>query len=322
VSTARRIRVIVNPSARSGNGQRALRPLRRHPPDGTSIEWIESRSGAHLRELVAAAQLEGPGGTGALDALAVAGGDGTVALAVAGLGDVPRARLPLGILPTGSGNDFAGDLGIPRRARDAFGVLLAGVARRIDVLEDANGGRVVCVASVGFDSLSLPIVHGGLPRTKVLNVYAAVQGMLHYQPRNARITWAGGAYEGPIVFAAATNTRTYAGGFRITPEARVDDGLLDVCVVRAVGAARLLRIFANVMTTEHKRFPEVILTQSPWMRIETLGDGAGRAGAGEMPVAFDGELGPRATPIELRCRPAAVEVLCPPAAVAEVRDAA
>jgi diacylglycerol kinase (ATP) len=293
--------VIVNPCARSGAGPRALTPLRTGPPPGSpiSVEWSESRSGAHLGDLVAAA-MEEP-----FDAVAVAGGDGSVALALDAMGRGPDGgrRPPLGILPVGAGNDFATDLGIPRRAREAFRVLLEGATRRVDVLEDIAGNRVGCLATVGFDALALPIVHSGLPRSKALNIYAAIHALLRYRPRPLRVTWAGGEYQGPLTFAAAANTRSYGGGFRITPAARLDDGLLDICLVKATGPARLLQLFSQVMSGNHVRSPEVIMAQSPWVRIEGT--------AGELPVAFDGELPARATPIELTCRPAAALVVAP-----------
>src|SRR5690242_20144161 len=97
MNAARRIRVLVNPSAHSGRARRHLRRA------GIS-DWQESRSAGHFADLVRAAQDDD------LDALAIAGGDGTVALALNAL-DRP-GRVPLALLPAGSGNDFAHQLGI------------------------------------------------------------------------------------------------------------------------------------------------------------------------------------------------------------------
>src|SRR5262249_48045887 len=119
MGSVRRVRVIVNPSARSGRAAEALRHARRlaaaHPLE---VEWVTSRSAGHLGELVRAAQGDGR------DALAVAGGDGTVGLALGALAG-PN-RVPLGVLPAGSGNDFARDLGIHGGPADALGVLAGG----------------------------------------------------------------------------------------------------------------------------------------------------------------------------------------------------
>src|SRR5947209_19976013 len=110
----RRIRVIVNPSSRSGRGWQALRRVAGEAGDGLHVEWVESRSAEHLGRLVRAAQEED------LDAVGLAGGDGTVTLALNALGGLNR--VPLALLPTGSGNDFASDLGIPRDLAGALAV--------------------------------------------------------------------------------------------------------------------------------------------------------------------------------------------------------
>ena len=98
------------------------------------------------------------------------------------------------------------------------------------------------------------------------------------------------------MFAAVTNTRSYGGGFLVSPAARVDDGALDLCIVRRTGRARLLWHFPRILRAR-TAVPEVIHAASPWVRIE--------ADDGELPVTLDGELPQRqATPVELRCEPA------------------
>ena len=107
------------------------------------------------------------------------------------------------------------------------------------------------------------------------------------------------------MFVAVTNTRGYGGGFLVSPGARLDDGLLDLCIVRRTGKGRLLRHFPRILRGTHGVLPEVILAASPWVRVEGLD--------GPLPVALDGELPSSATPVELRCEPGALWVLAPPA---------
>src|SRR5205823_631650 len=130
----RRVRVIVNPSARSGRARKTLRPT--PPIPGLLLEWRESQSGEHLRDLVRSAQDDD------LDAVAVAGGDGTVTLALSAL-EGPN-RVPLGVLPTGSGNDFANDLAIPKTIPEALGVLANGGGRWVDVARVTPGNAPYC----------------------------------------------------------------------------------------------------------------------------------------------------------------------------------
>ena len=307
----RRLRIVVNPSARSGRGARALAAVRAAVPDGVFVEWVESRSAAHLEELVAGAN-DDPRAD--FDAVVVAGGDGTVKHALAALGH--QNRVPLGVLPIGSGNDFARDLGIPKAPAAALAVVLGGSVRTIDVARVADGGpRYGCVASVGLDEIALRVVHrSGLPRGKALNLLAALWALFRYRPRRLRITWQGGWFEDEVMFAAITNTRGYAGGFMVSPHARLDDGALDLCIVRRAGRLALLRLFPRIMRGSHAGLAGVTLAQSPWVRLEAVSGVAGGADAGDpAPVALDGELPDRTTPVTLTCEAGTLRIIAPEA---------
>ena len=95
----------------------------------------------------------------------------------------------------------------------------------------------------------------------------------------------------PPLYAAVTNTDCYAGGMRICPAARVDDGLLDLCVIAGQSWPRLLMRFGRVTSGRHGGLPGVTLAQSPWVRFESREP---------VPVTLDGELTSLATPIETR----------------------
>lgn len=292
--TARRLLVIVNPSARGGRGARALARLR----GDAGSRWVESRDAAHLCELVAGAQ------DGRFEAVAVAGGDGTVALALAGLQG--GQRVPLAILPIGSGNDFARDCGVPTAIAAAWATALAGAVRTVDVAEAGPGGpRYGCVGSVGLDELALRVLYASRwPRSRALNIYAALRGLAAYRPREVAVTWAGGEFRGPVMFVAVMNTRSYGGGFRVTPAARIDDGALDLCIVRAAGKLRLMRQLPRLLRGTHVDLPEMVMGRSPWVRVD-----------GEpLTVCLDGELDLARTPIEFRCLPRALSLLVPEAA--------
>jgi diacylglycerol kinase (ATP) len=261
------MRILLNPSARSGRAKKKL-----------GLECIESRSPSHFQSLVRQAEDEN------CDCLGIAGGDGTVALAASAIDG--KNRVPWKIFPVGSGNDFAAHLASLSTSRVDLG--------------RANGHRFCCVASIGLDALSLEIVHRSrFPRSKLLNLYAALRGLMAWKPRNVRITWDDGVFEGPIMFAAVTNTRSYAGGFRVTPSARLDDGKLDLCIVGASSRLRLLYHFPKIFRGAHTSLPNVVIAQSRGVRIES-----------EIPlsVALDGELPRLKTPVELVCEPAALKV--------------
>jgi len=300
LANRRRIRIVVNPSARSGRGPRLLRDLAATLPSAAPLEWVVSRSAAHLRDLIAEADSAGPG---EYEAVAVAGGDGSVRNALAALRR--GNRIPLGVLPIGSGNDFAHDLGIPRDPVSALTLLTEGIPRPVDVGRlGATGARYCCVASVGLDEVALDVVHNsGLPRCKALNVVAALWALFTYRPRPLRITWQGGSFEDEVMFAAVTNTRGYGGGFLISPGASVTDCALDLCIVARSGRLSLLSKFAHILRGTHVGLPRVTTAQSPWVTIEDLRGGA--------LAALDGELPDSTTPMRVECEAGGLEVILP-----------
>lgn len=302
--------IVVNPSARSGRGAQQLAALRASSLRGA--EWIESRSPSHFAELVARAQAPGE----ALHALAVAGGDGTVTMALDALAacGVPQ-RTPLAVLPTGSGNDFAHDIGASRSLPDALDTLLYGTPQRVDVGEvQGMGRRFCCVASVGLDELALRRIHGSpLPRSKALNIYSALRGLMEYRPRALDVRWQGGHFAGQVMFCAVTNTRSYGGGFQVSPQARIDDGLLDVCIVPRMAKLSLLGRFPRILAGTHGQVPGVILAQSPWVEIRTL-----ESSDPPLPLCIDGELPSGQTPLTLRCVPQGLLVMRPSRFAGEV----
>ena len=103
----------------------------------------------------------------------------------------------------------------------------------------------------------------------------------------------------PTILAAFANTPTYGGGMKIAPQAKMDDGLLDVCVVGAVDRFRLLRLFPTVYQGNHLKIPEVSCFQASRVRVET-----------EHPLDMyaDGEFVCR-TPVEVGVHKAALKVV-------------
>ena len=311
IDTQSRMQILINPSARSGRGQRALRSLLARQTDLASIPCIESRSPAHFCERLQAAQEAAAG----LQAIGIAGGDGTVTLALQALAQrrTPQ-RVPLCVLPTGSGNDFVHDLTGSRARAQALRLLQHGQPRWVDVgqAEPLHGPALpfCCVASVGLDELALRRIHGSrFPRSSALNLSAALAGLWQDRPRRVAIRWQGGDYRGEIMFGAVTNTRSYGGGFRVSPAARLDDGRLDLCIVPAMAKAKLLWNFPRILRGTHGALPGLILAQSPWVEILVE-----PSGITELPLCIDGELPASTTPVRLRCQPQGLLVLAPPAA--------
>jgi diacylglycerol kinase (ATP) len=290
-------RLIVNPAAAGGRTlarAEALRP--RLQTIFGPLEWCVNESPAHVTALARDAARQGH------PRVIVAGGDGTVHFAANGVVDTPTA---LAIVPLGTGNDVAIGVGLPAEPVAALDVLAANHVRAIDVGRVAD--RVyVCVLGVGLDTPAIHVIERlrALPRTRLLYNYAALHSIVTYRPPTIRVTHEGGSVEQPVAFAAVTNTHTYAGGIRICPAARVDDGRLDLCVIAGLPWPKLLLRFGRVKSGRHAGLAGVTLAQSAWVRMESRQP---------VPVTLDGELTDLTTPIEVRAAPGALRVLGAPA---------
>jgi len=278
-------RFLVNPGGGRGRAGRHLRELRELAA-GAGVDVVLSRDVEHLRAEARRAAQEG------LDRLLVAGGDGTVHHAIRGL---EGGDCALAILPLGSGNDLAAALGVPSALAAAAALGLHGERRRIDL---ARFGAVPfgCVAGVGFDS-EVNRYANALRRLRgpLIYVWSVLRVLPRFRPPRVELTHAGGGYSGPAMFVAFANAPRYGGGMRIAPDARLDDGEMDVVVVKALPRTKLLRVFPRVFTGTHTRFPEIEIVRARRAEI-----------ALDRPLIAHGDGEPL---LEVGARPVTVEVV-------------
>ena len=240
-----------------------------------------------------------------VDALVVVGGDGMVSLAVNELGD---SGIPLGIVPSGTGNDTARGLGIPVDDTVAAisGLLSAlGTAPRvIDVGVVRHGiseTRFVGVVSAGFDALVNDRANSWRrPRGKSRYTLALLRELLFLSSRRYDLVVDGVPTAVDAVLISVANNVSIGGGMKVVPHARVDDGRFDLFTVAPVGRFRLLRFFPKVFSGTHTQLDVVSFRTLERVRIDA--DGV---------VAYaDGErIGP--LPIDIHVLPGALRVLAP-----------
>lgn len=256
------MRLLVNPAAGRGAGRRALPRLQALTAD-VGVRLEVTRGLDDFAACVARAVAEGA------ERLLVAGGDGTLHHAVQVLAGSATA---LGILPLGSGNDLAGTVGVPRRLADALRTALAGPVRRLD-LGRVDGRWYAGVAGVGFDSEVSHVAAEQVRflRGRLIYPWAVVRALASFRPPLVVLEHEGpegeGRFEGRVMLVAFANTHRFGGGMRIAPEARPDDGLLDVVVVRRMSKLRLLRLFPRVYRGTHLGLPEVETFRVRRMRV-------------------------------------------------------
>jgi diacylglycerol kinase (ATP) len=259
-----------------------------------------------------------PGAGDSADVILLFGGDGTIHRH---LGQLVKLGLPVLVVPAGSGNDFAGALGLGR-VRDSLAAWRRfrsghGNLRTIDLGiisplgADAGGAptpHYFCsVAGLGLDgevarrANALPRWvrgHGGYALTVVPTIFRFAAFPMKISISDEGTGWRIRS-DRPTILAAFANTSTYGDGMKIAPRARMDDGLLDVCVIGGVDPFKLACLFPTVYFGRHLGIREVEYFQASRVRIET-----------EVPldVYADGEYVCR-TPVEVRVQPAALRVI-------------
>jgi YegS/Rv2252/BmrU family lipid kinase len=240
--------VLCNPTARGGRSAKALDAVKAALAGrGVELRFELSESGAHAAELAAAAAHAG-------EEVVAFGGDGMVRLvahAVRGTDAV------LGVLPGGRGNDFARSLEIPRDPVAACEILLDGKIRAIDA-GDVNGETFVGIASIGIESEVTRIANAA-PRIGGRAVYlgATLAGLARWRPARFDLELDGErrSFTGYIV--AAANSGRFGGGMRLAPDARLDDGLLDVVVIEHGPKLRFVLDTPKVFKGTHVADPRV-----------------------------------------------------------------
>jgi YegS/Rv2252/BmrU family lipid kinase len=178
----------------------------------------------------------------------VMSGDGLIGQIGGALAGSPT---PMGILPGGRGNDLARVLGIPKEIAGAMDVIAAGEVRAIDV-GMVNDRRFLGIASCGFDSDANRIANETTRiKGNLVYLYAALKALWQWQPAHFTLVADGKRHEFSGYSVAAANSRAYGGGMFIAPDARLDDGMLDVVWGGYVSKLRFLVNLPKVFKGTH-----------------------------------------------------------------------
>jgi YegS/Rv2252/BmrU family lipid kinase len=231
------------------------------------------------------------------DAIAVAGGDGTINEVLNGLA---RSPLPLGLIPMGTANVLAAEIGLEVTPDAVARTLLEGRCKRIDV-GMADGRRFVMMAGVGFDADVVKGINSKLKRAvgKGAYVWQSLVEMLRYRPQTFRLTVDG--VEHTAASAVFANGHFYAGRFTCAPEARLTDGRLHVCLFKASGRLSIVRYGAALMLGYLHRRRDIEILPATHVAI---------AGGEGRPVHGDGDI--LATlPLDVRMDEKGLELIVP-----------
>ena len=235
-----------------------------------------------------------------LDLVCVIGGDGTVNEAINGLAG---AEVPLAIVPTGTVNVLAMELGVPLEPPDAVKLLDVGTVSWID-LGLAGDRYFGLMAGVGMDAAVVASLNPVMKRAFKEAAFA-VQGFANYLTKEEpliRVTTEERTVEG--YFAVFGNSSNYGGGFGITPLADMRDGLLDVCVLKDKSFLSTIWYWTAALINAHITHPKVEYFRTEKAEIITVEEGK------EVLVQTDGEMAGK-LPLTCRVVPHSLRVVVP-----------
>jgi diacylglycerol kinase (ATP) len=274
-----RFYVILNPAAGRGAAARVRGVVEREMARaGASVTLVETTRRGHAAQLAEAAAREG------WPAVVAVGGDGTVHEVVNGLMRAAEggASVPLGIVGVGSGNDFAKLAGVPHDAAVAVRGMTSAEPRAVDV------GRVGAEwftngVGIGLDA-QVAIQVDRRRRFRGLAMYLnALAGVLRtFRPPHMTVELDGRKVsDEPMTLVTIGNGGRHGGGFWICPDARIDDGVLDVCACTGLGTLGILRFLPRVMRGTHTGASCVTMLRGTRVRVTS---------PDPLPVHADGEI--------------------------------
>lgn len=249
---------IINPAAGRGRSLKIWNSIK--DKIGFPHEFVLTKAPGEAADIAASAHHRG------FCRVVAVGGDGTICEVANG---IVFKDLEIGIIPAGTGNDFARTVGIPLEPRAALAVLEKGRPEHID-LGKHEKGFFINVAGVGLDA---EVARATNEDVKFLTgtpayVFALMMTLMHFYPRKATIEIDGKTIHRKLWLAAIGNAKYYGGGMMICPDAVLDDGLLEVCLVNDMSRFEILRFLPRVFSGGHKTHPSFEVFRGKKIRIE------------------------------------------------------
>jgi diacylglycerol kinase (ATP) len=292
----------VNPSAGRGGAGRKIAEVRQEfARRQFLVDLVETAS---VQEFRASVQARIASGYRTFIAM---GGDGTLQLLVR---EVIGRELQVGVIPAGGGNDFAAALGIQENVPQAVDVIVAGKSRSVDVVRvrTASGHDELYLGGggLGLDAEAVRYANGKFLRWpgRLRYVASAIAALRGFSGLGVEADFPGSdlpRLKKRVLLAAALNTPTYGGGLRLAPDARVDDGLLEIVMIEMLRKREVLGLLPRLLSTGELRTKKVTRVRTSKVRFTTQG---------ESWFHGDGELLGQ-VPVEIEVMRSALRVLAP-----------
>lgn len=260
-------KLIINPNADLGRAWRWGSDLRSVVEEFGGADWTGTVYPTHATELARQAAEDG------YELVISVGGDGTAHEVINGLMQVPAERRPrLGIVPVGTGNDFASNVGIQTQPAKAMRRVFTGKPKFIDLAQVKTGSRLEYwdnTLGIGFDakatvhSRNVPLLSGFL-----VYLIATIQTiMLNHDPALIHFESDQETWQEENLLVVLCNGPREGGGFHVAPGAQVDDGWLDYTAIKSVSRLMMFRLIPEVMNGKHGRFSQVRMNKFKEVKI-------------------------------------------------------
>ena len=269
----KRYMLIVNPEAGSGKTMKVLPQIENIlRTKKVEYEFHFTQEPRHATELVKEIGSQ-------FDVIVSVGGDGTINEVINGL---PDFKIPFGMIPIGTGNDFARSCSIPYNSlEEAIQILMNHDVKNIDVGE-VNGRKFVNVLGMGFEGQAnwngrkIDFIKGALRY-----ILAIIYTLIAYKRIPMKLTLDKKVLDDDIYLVSIGNGWNVGGGLQLTPKAKLDDGLFDVCYVKEISRWRVVTKFAKLSNGTITDLSEVEMYQAKHIKVESTS---------VIPIHFDGEI--------------------------------
>lgn len=256
--------LLINPKSGNGRGDK-IGELVKDELRALGIEYIDlsadsaQQSQENLKSKLKESQK--------FDGLFLIGGDGTVNLAVQ---ELVGSGLGIALIPAGTGNDFARTLNLKlKEPEQLIKYYLSNKPLLIDV------GKVgekyfVDVLSTGFDSMVNERANA-MKRVKGRAKYniSIILVLSTFKPKSYRFSIDGYSFESKAMLIAVSNGICYGGGMKVTPDAKIDDGLFDIFILSPVSKLEFLKVFPKVFFGKHTTHPAVKISRGRSVEIDS-----------------------------------------------------
>ena len=247
-----KILVIVNPMAGGGRTLRLLPKIRHWLSESPhEFSFNTTRSPDEMRSEIMKAPAQG------INALLLIGGDGTVHQA---LPAIAETNIPFGFLPCGRGNDFARNIGLPSKLQKSCSLPSNPSFHQVD-LPRINNIPFVAVAYVGFDAEVNELANEGKGYFggTLGYIVCVMKALKSFKPFEVEITIDGDTWRERVMMVTVANAPFYGGGMKIAPDANMNDGLLNICIVKEISKLELLWEFPKVFKGTHIYHPRIMM---------------------------------------------------------------